>query len=453
MSTIVMASVPIYGHVAPMIGLAGQLIERGHRVRFVTGGRFAPQVAAIGAEFIALPADADFDDRLLNAGLDKSVRPDGIAGLRYDVTNTFLRPGRAQYDALASTMSEPLAAVVVDPTFVGAALLAAAPKATRPPVIVAGVLPLTLDSDYVPPFGLGLSPLRSGAGGLDRARNRVLRLLVQRGVFGPVQREYDVLFSSVVGRRAPSFVMNWVSGADAIIQFSVPAFEYPRPDATVPIRFAGPMIRSTAHELPSWWRGLDSSRPLVLVTQGTIANHDLDELIRPTVSALAGSEVQLVVTTGGPPVSQLGALPSNVRAAEFLPYDQLFPRVDAFVTNGGYGGVHFALANGVPSVVAGAGEDKPEVAARVAWSGVGVNLRTGRPRPADIAQAVRRVLDEPAYRRAAGAAARQISEADGVDALLDEIERLRSHPAGTAQRHRRSQGSQARTQFEHQGRS
>ena len=35
------------------------------------------------------------------------------------------------------------------------------------------------------------------------------------------------------------------------------------------------------------------------------------------------------------------------------------------LTNGGYGGVQYALAHGVPLVVAGDTEDKPEVAARV----------------------------------------------------------------------------------------
>jgi UDP:flavonoid glycosyltransferase YjiC (YdhE family) len=42
----------------------------------------------------------------------------------------------------------------------------------------------------------------------------------------------------------------------------------------------------------------------------------------------------------------------------------LLPHVDAMVTNGGYGGVQQALAHGVPLVVTGDSEDKPEVAAR-----------------------------------------------------------------------------------------
>ena len=85
-------------------------------------------------------------------------------------------------------------------------------------------------------------------------------------------------------------------------------------------------------------------------------------------------------------------LPANVRLERFVPHDLLLPHVDVMVTNGGYGGVQQALANGVPLVVAGDSEDKPEVAARVQWSGTGVNLHTGRPSPAMVARAVRRVL-------------------------------------------------------------
>ncbi len=87
------------------------------------------------------------------------------------------------------------------------------------------------------------------------------------------------------------------------------------------------------------------------------------------------------------------------------------------VTNGGYGGVQQALANGVPLVVAGDSEDKPEVAARVQWSGTGVNLHTGRPSPAMVARAVRRVLDQPSYRERAGALRAEIAASDPLGAI------------------------------------
>jgi UDP:flavonoid glycosyltransferase YjiC (YdhE family) len=411
---IIIGSVPIHGHVTPLLAVAAGLVDRGHQVRFLTGGRFAAAVAKTGSQFVALPLAADFDDREVNQGVE-GQRPPGIRGLRYDVREVFLQPAPAQYDALRELATQPTDAVIVDPAFAGAAMLSALPRSKRPAVIVAGVLPLTLASAVVPPFGLGLSPLPNPL--LNRARNAALRVLVQDVIFRPVQREADAMFRDVHAEPLRTFILNWVSTVDAIAQFSVPAFEYPRPDARVPLQFVGPLTTPSDMPPPSWWSDLDGSTPVVLVTQGTIANRDFSELVRPTVDALAAEDLLVVVTTGGPPVEELGPLPSNVRAVPYLPYDKLFPRLDVMVTNGGYGGVHYALAHAVPLVVAGGGEDKPEVAARVAWSGVGVNLRTGRPKPIAIRNAVREVLGEGKYRAAARVAANQISEASGIDGL------------------------------------
>ncbi|MFC8047049.1 glycosyltransferase [Nocardia sp. NPDC057353] len=417
-----LASVPIHGHVTPMLGIAADLVRRGERVTVLTGARFADAVAGTGSEFVPLPADADYDDRTLaEANPD---RPTGIAGLRYDIAQTFLVPARAQYAALREltlAAAAPPDVVLADPTFMGAVLLAGHDRAERPPVLVAGVLPLPLSSAHVAPFGLGIRPWE---GPLNRPRNALLRGVVGR-LFAPVQAELDGVFRDIHGRDAGAFVLDLLRTVDAVVQLSVPGFEYPRPDATVPIRFAGPIIPpATGGELPDWWAELEGDRPVVLVTQGTIANTDPTALVRPAIEALAADDVLVVVTTGGRPVAELGPLPDNVRAAEYLPYDRLFPHVDVFVTNGGYGGVHYALAHGVPLVVAGASEDKPEVAARVAWSGAGIDLRTGRPRPAKLRRAVRRILAAPRYRTAAARLAAEIRAARGVDELADVVAAL-----------------------------
>ncbi|MFI1393153.1 glycosyltransferase [Streptomyces griseoaurantiacus] len=133
-----------------------------------------------------------------------------------------------------------------------------------------------------------------------------------------------------------------------------------------------------------------------------MADHDLTDLVQPALDALADEDVLVVAGLGGREIVA-GELrvPSNARVESFLPFDALFPLADVVVTNGGYGGVQLALHHGVPLVVAGGSEDKPAVAARVADFGVGVDLRTGRPGTAAVGQAVRRVLDEPAFRRRA----------------------------------------------------
>jgi UDP:flavonoid glycosyltransferase YjiC (YdhE family) len=142
---------------------------------------------------------------------------------------------------------------------------------------------------------------------------------------------------------------------------------------------------------------------VVFITQGTVAT-DPAGLVRPAVRGLADSEVLLVVATGGhDPDEALGPQrPANTRAARFIPYNDVLPLTDVMVTNGGFGGAVAALAHGVPLVVCGNSEDKREVAARVAWSGAGIALNTGHPRPDRVRRAVREVLSAPAYRARAG---------------------------------------------------
>jgi UDP:flavonoid glycosyltransferase YjiC (YdhE family) len=161
-----------------------------------------------------------------------------------------------------------------------------------------------------------------------------------------------------------------------------------------------------------------------VVNQGTIATNPQD-LIVPALQALAGEDLLAVAVTGGAPAASLGiALPANARVASFLPFGALLPHADLMLTNGGYGGVQFALAHGVPLVVAGVTEEKPEIAARVAWSRVGINLKTGTPTPEQIRSAVRAVLDQPQYREQARRIQADYRRHGGAEAAAALLERL-----------------------------
>ena len=126
----------------------------------------------------------------------------------------------------------------------------------------------------------------------------------------------------------------------------------------------------------------------------------MNELVIPTIRALADENVLVVATTARLPISEfdLTPLPANLRLEQFIPFYRLMPYVDVMVTNGGFGGVQLALSNGVPLVVAGATEEKPEIAARLAWGGVGIDLKTGKPSEQQIREAVKTILTNPSYR-------------------------------------------------------
>ena len=83
----------------------------------------------------------------------------------------------------------------------------------------------------------------------------------------------------------------------------------------------------------------------------------------------------------------------------YIPFVQILPRVDVFVTNGGFGSVNLSLSQGTPMVVAGDTEDKIFTASRVGWSGAAINLVTGRPTGEQIRTAVRAVLRTKSIKR------------------------------------------------------
>jgi MGT family glycosyltransferase len=180
---------------------------------------------------------------------------------------------------------------------------------------------------------------------------------------------------------------------------------------------------------PSWWSELDRRRRVVLVTQGTI-NNDYDQLIRPAIRALADEDVFVVVTTGSKEADAVGIdpLPPNVRVERFIPYAQLMPKVDLLLTNGGYGSIQIALAHGVPVIAIGKSEEKPEIANRINWSGVGIGLKVLIPAAEQIRGAVQRVLNDVTYRARANALRYEMSGLDAATTGADLLEELAGEP-------------------------
>ncbi|MCP9273436.1 glycosyltransferase [Mycolicibacterium arenosum] len=402
MAEILIAACPPIGHVGPLLSVARGLVDRGDRVTFLTAERHAAKILATGAHPHPLPAAADYDDTSFDADLPGRVETSGIARINFDITHLFVRPMRHQAQALSDLLAaRPYDAVIVDSIFLGVLPMLMADDPHRPPVLTYSTTPLFLTSRDTAPGGTGITP---GNGRFARLRNRLLNVVGQNVLLRPSHSAANAELQAIGAPKLPVFVLDSAILADRMIAPTVPEFEYRRSDLPDHVRFVGAVTPTPAEhfEPPVWWDELHSGRPVVHVTQGTIDNADLTRLVEPTIAALADEDVTVVVTTGGRDVGQIGIpLPANTFVAEFIPHDVLLPLVDVMVTNGGYGAVQRALIDGVPLVVAGNTEDKPEVAARVEWFGVGVNLRTGTPTSDAVKRAVREVLADDAYRQAA----------------------------------------------------
>jgi UDP:flavonoid glycosyltransferase YjiC (YdhE family) len=315
-------------------------------------------------------------------------------------------------------------AIIVDAGFFGILPFLLGDRAARPPVLVYTTTPLMISSRDTAPSGMGLQP---SASALGRLRNRTLNLLSQKVLLRQSQNAANYLLDHMNSRPLPTFILDAGLLADRYVSPTVPEFDYPRSDLPAHVRYVGAVhpTPSAGFRLPPWWNELDGHRPVVHVTQGTIDNADFGRLVEPTIDALGGEDVIVVATTGGRDASQLKvALPTNTFVAEYIPHDLMLPKVDVMVTNGGYGAVQRALSMGVPLVVAGNTEDKPEVAARVAWTGAGINLRTGTPTRGAVRAAVRDVLNDRRFLGAARKLETAFARRDGVAeiaALVDEV--------------------------------
>lgn len=425
MARYLVAASPLAGHVMPMLGIAADLRRRGHDVTFVSGPQYCGAIRRLGIKAVALPEEAQPHPTPHRSSL---LRSPSIIDLwrsgRAEMRSVFVAPMGAQYRVLQDELrSEPADAVLVDIAFTGALPLLLSNR-SRPAVVVCGVVPLMLSSVDTPSFGIGWHPKP----GVDYG---AMNWFVQHVLFADVQARLQGALRRVGAARSPVFLTDWPTLADRVLQFTVPSAEYPRRDLPSSVVFTGPVIAEPVIEvgqLPQWWSRLTTSRTVVHVTQGTWDNGDHDQLIRPTLEALADRNDVLVIATTGLPEqpSFSGPVPANAVMTDYVPYASLLPHVDIMVTNGGYGGVQHALLHGIPLIVAGRTADKPEVAARTDFIGAGIDLKTDRPTSTAIAEAVRRISTTDRYRDAARRISRDMVATTPFDTIADVLAELHS---------------------------
>ncbi|WP_337269462.1 glycosyltransferase [Oryzifoliimicrobium ureilyticus] len=418
---------PLAGHLSPLLSIARILVAEGHDILCLSGSDFKDLVERAGAAFREFGAAADVNQMQSTEVTDELKRtPPGVQRLRVAIQRRFIELAPAQHAKILEALKDFSADLIIgDSMMFGLLPIILRSKSTRPPVILCGTSILhSQREDGSPPF-IGLPPAQDH---------------VERKRYADIAQKFNVQFEHPIAQRLrelgigplqTSLFNAMVELPDAFLQLTVPGFEFPM-KLPRSVHFVGalPIIPDQA-PLPPWSSDLDGSRKVVLVTQGTVANNDLNLLVAPTLAALANRpDVLVVVTTGGRPLEAIpGPHYENVRAATYLPFEWLLPKVDVLVTNGGYGTVNQALSFGIPLVTAGLTEDKADVNARVTWSGAGIDLKTNAPEATDIREAVLTVLGEPEYRAHASSLAKEFSSFDSRSAILDIVKDLTHGPS------------------------
>lgn len=415
---ILIASTTAPSHLNPLLTVANILIKHNHEVVLQTAPELKSMVEAAGVPFIPeLPETNSFADLMAHMELpERQTKNPSMEIQAFDLEYYFGKQIGSQVAGLRQALRDfPADVILADAAFFGTLPLLLGKREERPAIVHLGVTLLN-------PFTTKNSPPRPGMTKQEQLAKHERR---EEVFHQPSKAAMDQALAELGCPPLPCSPLESMTVLpDLFLQTGIESFQYSE-DSSSRVHHVGLLpVPPKQHELPAWWHELDQTKRLVLVTQGIVANRDLRQLISPTLTALAEEkDVVVVATTGEQPGKSLPIeIPANAHVAAFLPYELILPSVDLLITNGGYGTVNLALAQGIPIVSAGMTEDKEEVSAHVQWAGVGIDLRTNQPTVESIHAAAREILDNPVYRQRAKELAQEFASHNTEMEVLNLIE-------------------------------
>jgi len=395
---ILFANMPADGHFNPLTGLAVHLQSLGCDVRWYSSVQYEEKIKKLNIPFYPFKKALEWTgDTLEQVFPERAKIKNPIKKLNFDIINAFILRSTEYYEDITEIYkSFPFDIFIADNCFTGIPFIK---DKIGVPVIAIGVLPLTESSRDLAPAGLGMTPAKSFLG---RRKQDFLRFLADKVLFRKPNKLMWQLLQQHGIDAGNTNVFDMVSKKSTLVlQSGTPGFEYKRSDLSKNVRFIGPLLPYSSKKQREPWNDvrLAAFDKVILVTQGTVEK-DPEKIIVPVLEAFKDTEYLVVATTGGSRTKELQArYPQyNIIIEDFIPFADVMPHADVYITNGGYGGVMLGIENNLPMVVAGVHEGKNEINARVGYFKLGINLGTEKPTPAQVKRAVETVLADSTYR-------------------------------------------------------
>ena len=396
---ILFANFPADGHFNPMTGLAVYLQQIGCDVRWYTSQNYEQKLKKLQVPHYPFKIakeiiDGDFDKTFP----ERTKLTSQLKKLRHDLVNVFILRGPEYYADIKNIYTKfQFDLLVADCAFTGAPFVK---DLMNIPVASIGIMPLSETSKDLPPAGLGMEPINGFFGNIKQS---FLRWATKTFVFGQANK---VLHQTYDQHKLPhnkeSVFDMLIKKSDIFLQSGTPGFEYERSDLGSNIRFIGSLLPHSNNEGTQQWfdQRLNKYSRVILVTQGTVEK-DINKILIPTLEAFKDCDVLVVATTGGSGTQLLKEKYNyeNIIIEDFIPFADVMPHADVYITNGGYGGVMLGIENRLPMVVAGTHEGKNEICARVGYFELGINLKTEKPKAEQIKTAATKIMEDGRYKQ------------------------------------------------------
>jgi rhamnosyltransferase subunit B len=175
---------------------------------------------------------------------------------------------------------------------------------------------------------------------------------------------------------------------------------------------------------------LDAGSPPIIFTLGSSAVWVARDFFHESIEATKklGRRAVLLI---GDERNNLPALPADIFAADYAPYQTLLPRAAAIVHHGGVGTTSQAMLAGVPTLIVPFAFDQSDNADHARRLGTSITLYRKHYKSSRIAGELRRLLTEKSFAESAHSVSTTIRKENGPAAAADLIERHPTRREGT----------------------
>src|SRR4051812_6749110 len=317
-------SFPAYAHIAPTLPVAAELVERGHRVTYAVADRFAAEVAATGAA--VLPYDSTFP-------WEKGLSGAGTKAAMTEMVTSFVTEALSSLPAALDRFAGDVPDLFVHDHAASETARILAKAWDRP---VVQTVPTIASSER---FSMNREQNKHAAGGPSLRPD------------DPALVEFFLRQQDMLDRFGLGDVDIDGFGAEhgPNIVFAPREFQPFGDRFDDRFAFVGPCLPQ--HEPDTGWAPPADGRPGGLVSLGPSYSPGRVDFFKRCAGAFAPGRWHVVMTLGRAiDPAELGPLPANVEARQWVPHPAVLRHADVFVTHAGMGSVMEALGAGVPMV-------------------------------------------------------------------------------------------------------
>jgi zeaxanthin glucosyltransferase len=412
-------SMPLTGHLNPMIALARKLQSRGHEIVFIGVPDVGPYACAAGLDFVSY-CEEEFPAGSCASALAPVAKLHGTEATRWTIQGA----GRAFFQIASQHLPRTLAetgveALVLDTIHM---YLEVVPMSMSIPYAHVWAI-LNIDFSGATPPSVVPGPYEDTPAG--RARNLDGLKKNHNAFFGlvqPLAEEYAERAGLKLDWSDPPSTIS--RQAVAIVSQTPKEFDLPGIPWHPEFHYAGPFFDDEAREPVTFpWEKLDG-RPLVYSSLGTLVN-GMESIYQAIFGAVGlMPEIQVVLAKGSNiELADLGVIPSNVIVVDKAPQMELLKHSALCITHAGLNTALEALIQGVPMVAIPISYDQPGVATRIAYHGVGEFLEVDNISIDSLHESIQKVLRTPSYLEKSRYFSEVIAKRRGLDVAAEAIER------------------------------